>query len=104
MGLEVALADRGVELLALSAGGIGVVEVAGVLHGNGVAFLGLGDAVAGRDDSLSNTHDDRCGVEWLAGEESGSVELEMRVNGTKKGSGHSFQVRSRSCGAPSVSA
>lgn len=43
-------------LLALAIGSAGVLEPAGVLHGDVVAVLGLGDAVAGRDQSLGDTH------------------------------------------------
>jgi hypothetical protein len=69
LGVEVAAADTAVELLALAARSVGIVEVAGVLHGNVVTLLGLVLAVAGGDQSLGDTHVDSCacegsGVDW----------------------------------------
>ena len=72
LGVEVAAADAAVELLALAARGVLVVEVAGVLHGDVVTVLGLVLAVAGGDQSLGDTHVDCCacegsGVDWGEG-------------------------------------
>jgi len=72
LGVEVAAADAAVELLALAIGSVGVVEVAGVLHGDVVTLLGLVLAVAGGDQLLGNTHVDCCacegsGVDWGEG-------------------------------------
>ena len=53
---EVAAADARVELLALSARSVLVVEVAGVLHGDGVAVVRLVLAIARGDDGLLDTH------------------------------------------------
>ena len=69
LGVEVAAADAAVELLALAVGGVLVVEVAGVLHGDVITVLGLVLAVAGGDQSLGDTHVDCCtcegsGVDW----------------------------------------
>jgi hypothetical protein len=69
LGVEVAAANAAVELLALAVGGILVVEVAGVLHGDVVTLLGLVLAVAGGDQLLGDTHVDCCasegaGVDW----------------------------------------
>ena len=66
LGVEVAAADAAVELLALAIGSVGVVEVAGVLHGDVVTLLGLVLAVAGGEELLGDTHVDCC-----AGEVSG---------------------------------
>lgn len=72
LGVEVAAADTAVELLALAVLSVGVVEVAGVLHGDLVTLLGLVHAVAGGDQSLGDTHVDCCvcegsGVDWGEG-------------------------------------
>lgn len=45
-------------LLALVVGSVCVIESAGVLHGDGVALLGLVGAIAWRDQLLRNTHVD----------------------------------------------
>jgi hypothetical protein len=63
LGVEVAAADAAVELLALAVGGVLVVEVAGVLHGDVVTLLGLVGAVAGRDQLLGDTHVNCCACE-----------------------------------------
>jgi hypothetical protein len=72
LGVEVAAADAAVELLALAARSVGIVEVAGVLHGDVITLLRLVLAVAGGDQSLGDTHVDSCtcegsGVDWGEG-------------------------------------
>lgn len=47
-------------LLALVVGGIGIEESAGVLHGDGVALLGLVDTIAGGNELLGDTHGSSC--------------------------------------------
>ena len=69
-------------LLALVVLGIGVVEVASVLHGDGVALLGLVGAIAWRDELLGNTHG--CGLFGFAvgesREEESNTRLMLKVN------------------------
>lgn len=91
LGVEVAAANAAVELLALAARGALVVEVAGVLHGDGVARLGLVLAVAGGDKSLLDTHVDCCaselaGVDW--GE--GCWERGRKFGASEEAEGHDF--------------
>lgn len=93
-GVEVAAANAAVELLALAARGVLVVEVAGVLHGDVVTSLGLVLAVAGGDKSLLDTHVDCCASE-LAGVDWGEC---CRERGRKSGAGeeaegHDFSRR-----------
>lgn len=91
VGLEVAAADAAVELLALAAGGVGIVEVARVLHCDRVTLLRLVHAISGGNQSLLNAHGDCCGCE-LAGVD-GCEGLWERGNK----SGASEEVQSRHC-------
>lgn len=91
LGLEIAAAHRGVEpsrhrqlravwkvaasqhsLRALAVRSIRIIEVAGVLHGDGVALLRLVDAIALGDQLLGDTHVERCSGSEGLDEETGS--------------------------------
>lgn len=92
---EVTTTDAAVELGALAVRSTGVVEVAGVLHGDGVAVLGLVDTVAGSDDLLSDTHSGCCEGEVSGGGRGGNWFEESRsdgAGGTSKARKHNHDM------------